>query len=69
MKEYAVKNSFGDDWYSGKYGNARIVRVSQKKWYVYFWEIDATRAEEKIEYKTKKKAILYSIEWVTRGYF
>jgi hypothetical protein len=64
MKNYKVKELFGDLWFTGQYGHARLVRVGTRNWTIYFW---GTRSEEKIEFLSKSDAAACGINWVTRG--
>lgn len=70
MKDYTMKKDtvFGDEIYRGEYGAAKVVKQGGF-WSLYCFEPSELKTNDRSDYKTRKAAREFAVEWVTKGWF
>ena len=61
------KGDYGDIYYRGQHGTAKIVRDS-KNWCVYWFEPNTLKSEEHYTFPSKREATFFSLQCVVKGY-
>jgi hypothetical protein len=61
------KGHYGDIYYRGQHGTAKIVRDS-KNWKVYWFEPNTLKSEESYTFSSKREATFFSLQCAVKGY-